>query len=247
MSRLDPEALQRSFIGWMQAVVQVTAGEVIAIDGKTLRRSFDTATRKAALHMVSAWGCANGVVLGQLRTSEKSNEITAIPSLLELLDVRGCIVTIDAMGCQRAIAEQIRAKRGHYVLAVKENQRALLEDIRDYFEAGAKNGYGGLKVAYHEETDSGHGRIEVRRCWQSADLRWMPATRAWAGAKSVPQDKKAKWRCMSCSDMCAVCVPAAKIVANQPFYKCCNCGSKAHQDHWSNGGEKMCFYCRLPM
>ena len=185
MSRLDPEALQRSFIGWMQAVVQVTAGEVIAIDGKTLRRSFDTATRKAALHMVSAWGCANGVVLGQLRTSEKSNEITAIPSLLELLDVRGCIVTIDAMGCQRAIAEQIRAKRGHYVLAVKENQRALLEDIRDYFEADAKNGYGGLKVAYLEETDSGHGRIEVRRCWQSADLRWMPATRAWAGAKSV--------------------------------------------------------------
>ena len=120
--------------------------------------------REAALHMVSAWGCANGVVLGQLRTSEKSNEITAIPALLELLDVRGCIVTIDAMGCQRAIAAQIRGKRGHYVLAVKENQGALLEDIRDYFEADAQNGYGGSKVAYHEEADSGHGRIEVRRC-----------------------------------------------------------------------------------
>ena len=185
MSRLDPEALQRCFIGWMQAVVQATAGDVVAIDGKTLRRSFDTATRKRALHMVSAWGCANGVVLGQVRTSEKSNEITAIPALLELLDVRGCIVTIDAMGCQRVIAEQIRAKRGHYVLAVKENQGALLSDIRDYFEADAEQGYRDLKAAYHEETDSGHGRVEVRRCWQSADLRWVPASQAWAGAKSV--------------------------------------------------------------
>lgn len=185
MSRLDPEALQRCFIGWMQAVAQVTTGEVVAIDGKTLRRSFDTATRKSALHMVSAWGCANGVVLGQLRTSEKSNEITAIPALLNLLDVRGCIVTIDAMGCQRAIAEQIRSKRGHYVLAVKENQGALLDDIRDYFEADAGQGYMGLKALYHEETDSGHGRVEVRRCWHSGDLRWVPATQRWAGAKSV--------------------------------------------------------------
>ena len=185
MSRLDPEALQRCFIGWMQAVVQATTGEVVAIDGKTLRRSFDSATRKAALHMVSAWGCANGVVLGQVRTAEKSNEITAIPALLELLDVRGCIVTIDAMGCQRDIAAQIRRQRGHYVLAVKANQGALLEELQDYFETDAPNGYRGLKAAYHEETDSGHGRIEVRRCWQSADLRWMPATRAWAGAKSV--------------------------------------------------------------
>ena len=185
MSRLDPEALQRCFIGWMQAVVQATTGEVVAIDGKTLRRSFDSATRKAALHMVSAWGCANGVVLGQVRTAEKSNEITAIPALLELLDVRGCIVTIDAMGCQRDIAAQIRRQRGHYVLAVKANQGALLEELQDYFETDAPNGYRGLKAAYHEETDSGHGRIEVRRCWHSADLRWMPATRAWAGAKSV--------------------------------------------------------------
>ena len=120
MSRLDPDAVQRCFIGWMQAVVAATTGQVVAIDGKTLRRSFDRATRKSALHMVCAWGCANGVVLGQVRTAEKSNEITAIPGLLDLLDIRGCIVTIDAMGCQKAMVEKIREKRGHYVLAVKE-------------------------------------------------------------------------------------------------------------------------------
>lgn len=127
LSRLDPDAMQCCFLSWMQAVATATAGDVVAIDGKTLRRSFDRASRKSALHMVRAWSCANGMVLGQQRTERtetKSNEIKAIPALLELLDVRHCIVTIDAMGCQKAIAERIRAGKGEYVLAVKGSPRA---------------------------------------------------------------------------------------------------------------------------
>lgn len=134
MSRINPEALQRCFIGWIQSVVALHSGEVVAIDGKTLRHSFDTARRKNALHMVSAWGCSNGVVLGQVHTKEKSNEIIAIPALLDLLDIRQAVVTIDAMGCQKSIAELIKSKRGDYVLTVKKNQKQLYEEIHEAFE-----------------------------------------------------------------------------------------------------------------
>jgi hypothetical protein len=137
MISLSPKALQGCFARWMQAVVEVAKGEVVAIDGKTIRRSFDQAEGLGAIHMVSAWAKRNGVSLGQVKTDEKSNEITAIPALLKLLELRGCIVTIDAMGCQRAIAEQIRAQGADYVLAVKANQKELHEALEDYFETGA--------------------------------------------------------------------------------------------------------------
>jgi predicted transposase YbfD/YdcC len=155
-----------------------------AIDGKTLRGRFDTARRKNALHLVSAWGCSNGVVLGQVHTEEKSNEIRAIPALLELLDLRQAVVTIDAMGCQKDIAEKIRSKRGDYVLAVKKNQSQLHQDIREAFELSEHEGCGKLKAAFHEEIDSGHGRIEIRRIRQSTNLKWVPAAKDWKGAKS---------------------------------------------------------------
>lgn len=184
MSRLNPEALQRCFIGWVQSVVALHSGEIVAIDGKTLRHSFDTTRRKNALHMVSAWAGSNGVVLGQVHTEEKSNEIKAIPALLELLDIRQAVVTIDAMGCQKDIAELIKSKRGDYVLAVKRNQGQLHEEIREAFELDENEGCGKLKAAFHEEIDSGHGRVEVRRIWQSSNLKWVPSAKDWKGAKS---------------------------------------------------------------
>ena len=185
VSRLNPEALQRCFLSWMQAVVGATEGQVVAIDGKTLRRSFDRASRQGALHLVSAWASHNGVVLGQLKTEEKSNEITAIPTLLELLELKGCIVTLDAMGCQREIARTIRDKQADYVLAVKGNQGVLHEAIVGFFETAQQHDFKGITYAYHEETDSGHGRIEVRRYWQSTDTTDLSRGGEWAGLKTI--------------------------------------------------------------
>src|ERR687894_2969669 len=159
MISLSPKALQGCFARWMQAVVEVAKGEVVAIDGKTIRRSFDQAEGLGAIHMVSAWAKRNGVSLGQVKTDEKSNEITAIPALLKLLELRGCIVTIDAMGCQRAIAEQIRAQGADYVLAVKANQKELHEALEDYFETAEGAGYRAVPLG---RVDSGHGRVDVR-------------------------------------------------------------------------------------
>jgi predicted transposase YbfD/YdcC len=133
ISVIKPEELQNCFINWMKAVEEATNGKVVAVDGKTLRHSYDKKKRKAAIHMVSAFAAENGVVLGQIKVDSKSNEITAIPALLELLDIKGCIVTIDAMGCQEKIAEKIIQQGADYVLAVKDNQKQLHEEIQDFF------------------------------------------------------------------------------------------------------------------
>ena len=133
-SRLDREKFAECFANWIARVASLTAGEVVAIDGKTLRRSFDTAASKGASHMVSAWACENGLVLGQMKTDEKSNEITAIPRPLDVLDISGCIVTIDAMGCQKKIAEKIVDKEGGYIFGLKGNQGTLNDDVREFFQ-----------------------------------------------------------------------------------------------------------------
>lgn len=133
MSCLSPKALQSCFVSWVQSIAKITDGEIVAIDGKQARRSYDKKNRKAAIHMVSAWACQNGVVLGQQKTDAKSNEITAIPQLLDILELKGCIVTIDAMGCQRDIAQKIRECEADYVLALKGNQSELQEMVSDFF------------------------------------------------------------------------------------------------------------------
>ena len=140
-ARLDPVQLQDCFISWTQAIAQLLPGEVVAVDGKTARRSYDRAGNKGAIHMVSAWATQNALTLGQVKTEEKSNEITAIPQLLEMLELHGCIVTIDAMGCQREIAQQITQGGADYVLTVKENQGQLHEGIRDLFEGAEGAGF----------------------------------------------------------------------------------------------------------
>ncbi len=183
LSRLEPEALQNSFISWMNSACELTHGEVVAIDGKTVRRSFQKGDRKSAIHMVSAWACENNLILGQRKVAQKSNEITAIPALLELLAVKGCIVTIDAMGCQTTIAEKITQQKADYVLALKGNQGELYDEVKWLFN---QDNLPELKVDSVESNDSGHGRIETRRCRQIAiNKKWLPSSTHWTQLKTI--------------------------------------------------------------
>jgi predicted transposase YbfD/YdcC len=187
---LDAAEFQRCFLEWVQAVNVLTAGQVVAIDGKTLRRSHDQRQGKAALHLVSAWATANRLVLGQVAVDAKSNEITAIPELLRLLDLKGCIVTIDAAGTQTAIAEQIVASGADYVLALKGNQKGLAEDVGRLFEWAHTIGFADLEHDHRRTVSKGHGRIEIRQCWTIADPRFvgdLRQGRQWKSLRSVAQ------------------------------------------------------------
>ncbi len=187
---LDAAEFQRCFLEWVQAVHVLTAGQVSAIDGKTLRRSHDKRRGKAALHMVSAWASANRLILGQVATDAKSNEITAIPELLRLLDLKGCIVTIDAAGTQTAIAEQIVAAEGDYVLALKGNQKGLAEDVTRLFEWAHSIDFAEIEHDHVRTTTKGHGRLEIRDCWTIADPRYvgdLRQGRKWKSLRSVAQ------------------------------------------------------------
>jgi predicted transposase YbfD/YdcC len=166
---LDGEAFQRSFARWVEEVFRVTEGQVVAIDGKTARRSHDRTLGKDAIHIVSAWASTNGLVLGQRKVDDKSNEITAIPELLRLLDVNGCIVTIDAMGCQTQIARTIRDEKADYLLRVKANQGTLYQDLEEWFAYADQVNFAGMTSDYAETVNKGHGRIEIRRCWTVSD------------------------------------------------------------------------------
>lgn len=165
MRKLNTKQFANCFTRWIQAVTKATNGDVIAIDGKTLRRSFNTADEQSAIHMVSAWSTANGVVLGQEKTAQKSNEITAIPELLNSLAIKGCIVTIDAMGCQKDIAEQIIKQKGDYLLALKGNQGNFHEEVATFLTDAKKLNFKNVEYDFHEEIDAGHGRVETRRAY----------------------------------------------------------------------------------
>jgi predicted transposase YbfD/YdcC len=182
---LDPAEFEKCLLNWITALHEITSGQVVAIDGKTLRGSFDKASGKSAIHMVSAWATANHISLGQVVVDAKSNEITAIPKLLELLEISGSIVTIDAMGCQTAIAEAIVAKKADYVLAVKENQPTLYAGIESHFLDHMDDDFARVKVSRHETQEHGHGRDEHRTyyvCDVPADL---PGRERWKGLKRI--------------------------------------------------------------
>lgn len=185
LARLDPEELQACFLRWIRAVSEVSAGEVVAIDGKTLRRSFDQASGKGAITMVSAWATANRLVLGQQQVDEKSNEITAIPALLELVAVEGCIVTIDAMGCQRAIAQRLIDKGADYVLALKGNQGTLHEEVEGFFRWAQRHQFAAIPHTSYGTGEKEHGRIEERRYWLVSDIAWLLPTAQWPGLRSI--------------------------------------------------------------
>jgi predicted transposase YbfD/YdcC len=182
--QISPTAFQACFIGWVRDVAGTIKG-VIAIDGKTLRRSHNRVLGKKAIHMVSAWAAENSLVLGQVKTDEKSNEITAIPELLQLLDINDCIVTIDAMGCQRAIAEQIIDQNGDYVLALKGNQSGLHEAVEAVFEQADCLGYEGYPVDYFETSEKSRNRVETRRHWTIECEGLFEQTELWKGLNII--------------------------------------------------------------
>lgn len=187
-ARLDSVPFEQCFLSWVGAVFQVTEGQVVAIDGKTVRRSHDRGCGQAAIHLVSAWATANHLVLGQLKVEDKSNEITAIPELLRLLELNDCIVTLDAMGCQTDIAEQIVEQGADYVLAVKENQRHLLEDMSLFFDLAQQNDFAKVEHSYHRTVNAGHGRVETRECWAIAgqeSLRFLRGATNWSGLSTI--------------------------------------------------------------
>ncbi len=185
---LDNEQFCQGFVNWMRTVAEIVEGEIVAIDGKQVRRSHDRYADKAAIYMVSAWAAANGVVLGQRKVDEKSNEITAIPKLLEVLDLVGCIVTIDAMGCQTDIATQIIEQKADYVLSLKGNQGKLHEDVAAMFAYFEKVNFIDIDHDYHQTVEKGHGRLEKRQCWVFDPQPWREYFRTlddWTGLQTV--------------------------------------------------------------
>jgi predicted transposase YbfD/YdcC len=188
-SRLDPSAFEACFVAWTQTLHTLTQGQVIALDGKSVRRSFDSATGQGALHLVSAWASQNRLVLGQEAVQEKSNEMTAVPALLERLEIGGCVVTTDALNTQKNIAEQILRQHGDYVLALKGNHGLLYEDVNQFFDWLSRRP-GGLPAgcdAHGQTQDWQHGRYEVRRCYclAATDQDWAQARQQWPGLKSL--------------------------------------------------------------
>jgi predicted transposase YbfD/YdcC len=184
-ARLNPQQLQQSFLEWVRSLVHLSGGQVIAIDGKTLRQSYDSADGKGAIHMVSAWASHNRLVLGQCKVDDKSNEITAIPQLLKVLEVSGCIITIDAMGCQKQIAKLIVERGADYVLALKDNQGNLFEDVQQIFAQAQAFKFVGIEHDFHQTLDKGHGRVEIRRCWTMGQVEFLIDADKWVKFTSI--------------------------------------------------------------
>lgn len=181
---IDPDAFERCFMSWSATLV-ASGKQLIAIDGKTLRHSFEHGWSRTPIHMVSAFVTGNQLVLGQLKVDSKANEIVAIPKLLELLDLRGATVTIDAMGCQTSIARQIIDQRGHYVLAVKANQPTLHEQIVSTFAEARLEKFRGWTHDHVQSVESGHGRIETRRLWVTTDIDHLSMAKDWPGLRCI--------------------------------------------------------------
>jgi predicted transposase YbfD/YdcC len=180
---LNPKKFQEAFLCWVRSVAQVTNAEVVALDGKQARGA-RTADGKEGLRMVSAWASEQRLVLGQVKSAEPSNEITAIPLLLELLELKGCIVTIDALGCQREVAAQIISQEADYVLSLKGNQGLLHEEVEEYFAWAERTQFKEVDYDYCATLEKDHGRIEGRRCWVTEDTDWFAEKTEWAGLRS---------------------------------------------------------------
>jgi len=195
-NRLDPNQFQSCFMSWISAASQIIGGQVIAIDGKVLRRSHDQGIGKAAIDMVSAWATANHLVLGQVKVDEKSNEITAIPQLLKALEISSCIITVDAIGCQTEIAAEIIEQEADYVLALKDNQGNLHEDVKLLFDDLEDSGYKAYPYDYDKTVNKGHGRIEIRECWTISDpetLRYLRGFERWRKLTTVSRIRSQRW------------------------------------------------------
>lgn len=182
---LDPRQFSECFTNWTRNMRKSFHAEIVAIDGKTLRRSHDRAKGRESIHMVSAWARENGLVLGQRKVDSKSNEITAIPELLRTLDLAGCIVTIDAMGCQKQIAQEICQAKADYVLAVKGNQGILHAEVESFLEEAQIHSFAGVPHDFLKTSEQSHGRRETRRYWVTEDIAWLSAHAQWAKLLSI--------------------------------------------------------------
>lgn len=185
-ARLNPDVFEKCFVAWVATLVKTTNGKLVAIDGKALRRSFERAWDKSGMaHLVSAFVAENRMVFGQIAVESKSNEITAIPKLLELLDLKGAMVTIDAMGCQKDIAAKIVEKKAGYLLAVKENQPKLYAKVKAMLDEAILDRFQGTQFDHVELTEGNHGRIETRRVWCTGEVHWLKLEEEWAGLQSI--------------------------------------------------------------
>ena len=184
-ARLDPENFKKCFLKWLQCIRTKTEGSILAIDGKTIRNSFNKASAVEAIHMVSAWCSKSALVIGQVKVDAKSNEITAVPKLLELLELTGCIVTMDAMGCQKEHVKKIIKKNAEYVLALKGNQGKFHEEVVQYFKDSYESNFESVPHSYTEDLNKDHGRIEIRKYWLIKDLECFSMAKDWTGLKSV--------------------------------------------------------------
>lgn len=225
---LDSEVFNKCFIAWVNTLTDNSKGRIIAIDGKTSRRSHDKVVDKNAIHIVNAWVEENNLLLGQLKTSDKSNEITAIPELLDLLFIKESIITIDAMGTQKKIAEKIIEKEADYVLALKGNQGTFSKEVKDFFEDAVSNGFKDVEVSKKVTLEKGHGRIEKREYYQTDDITWFA--------------DKSKWKKLNSFGMVKRIVTIKEKVSEETFYYIsslntpkdeeCELFAKAVRSHW---------------
>lgn len=215
---IDPEMFRSCFMKWVEEIRQKISGEIVAIDGKTICGSKNIPNNKKAVHIVSAWAAQNGLVLGEVAVNDKSNEITAIPALLKMLELSGCIVTIDAMGTQKEIAKEIIESKADYILVVKENQPGLYDELSLFFSTEKK------ECDYAKTTEKSHGRLEKRECYSSTNIQWLSQRKEWKGLAGIgmiisntqllaPEDSRAEtiqYVIYSKSDMTAAQLLAAK-------------------------------------
>ncbi|MEG4307680.1 ISAs1 family transposase [Microcoleus sp. D3_18a_C4] len=186
-ARLEPKQFQECFLSWVNSITKKLELEVIAIDGKTMKQSYDRNHSQKPLHIVSAWSSSHQLVLGQKKVNKKSNEVTAIPALLEMLEIAGSIITIDALGCQKEIGALIIKKKGDYLLALKGNQKLLHKDVKDWFELARKEKFAGREHSYYQQIEGGHHRVEKRQIWTVAvsELPSLHNQSLWTGLKTV--------------------------------------------------------------
>ena len=228
---LNPLAFETCFNKWTQALIENAKGLFVAVDGKTLRKSFRRSWSKTPVHLVSAFVSKNQLVLGQLATDCKSNEITAIPKLLAMLQLTGATVTIDAMGCQREIAGQIIGQKAHYILAVKDNQPTLHEKVKALLDEAILDGFKNMQHDYFEQSNEGHGRIETRRVWVTGEVKWLgeELLAQWPGLASVAVVESIR---QDLSDL------SGKVTTERRYYISSHDGSDAEfmgqgiREHW---------------
>jgi len=226
-SRIDPVEFQRSFLDWGKAIQKLTQGEVIAIDGKQLHGSKDKGNGQSAIDMVSAWATANELVLGQVKVDDKSNEIPAIPKLLQLLDITGCLVTIDAIGTQTEIVDPIIEQGGDYLLAVKENQGQLYEDLERLFGIEEQEGFITPGYSYTRKVDDAHGRLEIRECWATSSeecLNYLRGRENWKALKTLARIRSERRMGYNVEVKTRYFISSVQMNAKSPL--------KAKRSHW---------------